>query len=456
MTEKHDMPPEPPGASENLTASNEQSPWPRPGAFQISGLVDSGCKIVGYRESLLQDVNEAPRHIGRLLAAFGVAAVRDEGSGMDAVYRFARSSPSPSAVIGGGPLLVEGEARMEGHRPLKTEEDIRRTLDSLEAEGVRWLSVQPETVDFLAAVHALARERDMKVAARGGVAVEGALRGFVDLLEGAALLATGSAGLRGDGGDGRAHGQPGRGRGGGSGGAGDGRAHGHGRVRQNDGNRERACGPIDVLSAISDSNSAEVRDRLHELAEMGVACASGLLALRRAVFVKESLAAPFLDELPPIVPHTRYLLEMRRAGGYLMGKRSLEHYSGLREPRANEKQRVLDGWERLLEIVSEAHDLGMLILPASRSPQMAVVPGYSLFEEMAVLVHGGIPAEEVLMNASDRARNFYGITGGAVASPTGSDLPEFVLQAGRPPETPEDILNLNVVTGTAAAGGTRQ
>lgn len=58
----------------------------------------------------------------------------------------------------------------------------------------------------------------------------------------------------------------------------------------------------------------------------------GAALLRRAVFLKEAIQAPYLEDLAAIVPHSQYLHHMRQGAGYLAGKRALEAHSGMREP----------------------------------------------------------------------------------------------------------------------------
>lgn len=358
--------------------------------YCISGLVDAGCRIAGYRESLLQDISLAPRQIAMLLSSFGVVAVRDQGSGVDALYRFRNAAGSSILVIGGGPVLVEGKPQMEGDRPISSEEDIRRSLDALYAEQIEWISVLPESIEFLEAVSRLAGERGMKISARGKVAVEGALKGLVNLIEGIASLSEAS---------------------------------------------ERRD-PHVIVESFREGETSRLCARLKSLADRGVAMTTELIALRRAVFVKESLSAPYLEELEPIMPHSRYLRQMRQAGGYLIGKRALEKYAGLKEPTGANKQRIAEGWSRLMEVAACADDLGVTLFPSTRSPQLAVVPGYSLLEEMALLVHAGLSAVKVLSNASDRAKKFFAIRD--------DNLRRVTLQASKVPSTPEDILSLSL------------
>lgn len=52
---------------------------------------------------------------------------------------------------------------------------------------------------------------------------------------------------------------------------------------------------------------------------------------------------------------------------------------------------------------------GVIFLPASKAPQLAVLPGYGLLEELALLVHMGLPATDVLTNATSVAASVLGI-----------------------------------------------
>ena len=97
---------------------------------------------------------------------------------------------------------------------------------------------------------------------------------------------------------------------------------------------------------------------------------------------------------------------------------------------------------RLLEATARAASAGVALLPASRAPQMAVVPGVGLREELALLVFAGLSATEVLDAASSVTPRRLGL---AVEA-----SPRLQLVADRAPQTPQDLLDLRVRTCSAA------
>jgi hypothetical protein len=369
----------------------------RADGFAVSGLVDCSCAVTGYRESPLDDPGDSARAIAELLLRHGVAAVRDLGSGLDATGRFAAHAKGRVAVVGGGPVLVDAAPRAEGDRPVRDADQVRRALDGLVAEEVGWVTVRATQPEFLADVSRAARERGLRVAARGGTALAGACSGQVDLVEGLVALAGSEAGRR----------------------------------------------PVEALTRLADSDPGPLSDRLLRAGAAGAAVVTELVALRRAAFVKESLSAPYLDDLIPILPHVRYMMQMRRSGGYLAGKRALARYSGLAEPSGSVLRQAERGWAVLLEAAARAAAAGVPLLPGSKAPQLAVVPGYGLREEIAVLVFAGVDARTALSAATDGAARWLGLDPAVLAG--------VRLVRPGPPVTPEDVLDLTVAGATGPA-----
>lgn len=104
-----------------------------------------------------------------------------------------------------------------------------------------------------------------------------------------------------------------------------------------------------------------------------------------------------------VYPHTKHLADMRRAGGFVSGRRAMAKHSGAVQPKAAQLRVAETGWQRLLEAVAGAVSDGLVLLPGSRSPQMTLCPGYGLLEELSVIAHAGVSTERTLELATVQA-----------------------------------------------------
>lgn len=354
-----------------------------------AGLVDASCGLAGYRESAVDPVERGPKAIADLLSENGVRAVRSTSDNWASRARFRRLAPG-IAVVGGSPVLVDGACRDEADYPVSDHSELTAVLDAHAALGMSWISVRPSEPGFLRNVVAEARARGLRVSARGPVAAGSTI---VDIID--SFAAIGPALVDG---------------------------------------ARTTWAAVEILGAWAVIAPGALAEHLRRVGDQGVAVSTELLALRRAVFVKESLEAPYLERLTPITPHTGYLIEMRRGGGYLAGRRALARHSGATQPSRAQIKTAEAGWRRLVEGVLVAQEEGVLLLPGSRAPQLTVVPGYGLLEELALLVDLGLPAQEVLSWAGTRSPEVLGLP--SESTP--------LLTSPRVPSTPADVLMLHV------------
>lgn len=361
-----------------------------PAVETVPGLVDAACAVAGYVEHLRGDLRADAQQIARLCTHHGVRAVRDTGSGPAALGRFRAGAGAP-VVVGCGLVLTDGVPR--------TREELMMVGGPAELDGLiehvpqgTWLGVRSDDPEFFAAVGARAKARGILIAGRGAAAGAAGERGHVALVEGLTALL------------------------------------GH----------EVGQGPLHVLTAAARVRAEDVAARLVTLTERGCAVTSELVALRRAVFVRESVDAPYLEDLAPIIPHSAHLVRMRQGMGYLVGKRALEQHSGMREPSAADRRVAEDGWAVVLDALARGVRDGGVVVPASRAPQLAVLPGYGLLEEMALFAHLGIPVRRVLELASTEAARVLRLDAGALGTltvGTGGDPRDTLLRI-RDRETP--------------------
>ena len=330
----------------------------------VEGLVDASVGAGGYRSSLVDSMLDAPNAILRCLSEHGTRAIRVATASWEELWTLRElAADTGLGLIGGGAALSDQQPTSERVRWIRGEAELRRAIQLSALEECCWVNVQSGSADFVSRVCSLAQRSKLRVALQGPVTVADHLHSgdlFLGLIN---------------------------------------------AVR-----RSTAESPLELLRRWADSSAgSEAMALLHRLAGGGVGITSELLSFRRGVFVREGLRAPFLEQLEPILPHSRYVREMRNTGGYLAGKQALRRHAGLVEPSRREAMAAGEGWNRLLEFTASAVALTP-VLPASRAPQLTLVPGYALKEELAALCHAGLELATVLSLATTRAAEFLGIT----------------------------------------------
>ncbi|NOJ58895.1 hypothetical protein [Arthrobacter sp. 260] len=323
-----------------------------PGAHATTPLaIDASVGIGGYRNSLTDPLERATVAILGFWAEHGLTGVRIESSTWEelALLRalVARRDPGERPlprITGGGPTLVDASPRSERDYWVGDPASIAAAVDTAVAHHTGWVNVRVSSTaaahDILTAAHA----RGQRVCYRGP------WHGTEDLLPGDHIPSVADLLREGD------------------------------------------EGAVGILHRWADDASPGV-GRGQELHDRGVTVGTELLALRRSVFLREALEAPFLEELEPVLPHAAYVRQMKRPGGYLVGKRQLRQHAGLIEPTRDDAVRAEDGWANLLTTVGQ---LPGPLIPATRSPQLTSLPGYSWREECSILRHAGIVDPQLL------------------------------------------------------------
>ncbi|MFC0265531.1 hypothetical protein [Alloscardovia macacae] len=322
-------------------------------------LVDASCAVSGYVEDLRADLVQDSARIALLCERYGVGGLRDLGSGVPAKMRFASVNSSINNI--GGTISITDLPplnRSEIYVNKMSQLDEIISLCALIHE--EWLGVRTSTPEFFQAVREVAAPKGVRVCGRGSAVRKAAENGDIQLIDGIASLFP------------------------------------------------NKTSPMSVLIAVAEASDTMFRELTDSLSQSGIGICTGLIALRRSIFVKEALQAPHLEELADIIPHSRYLYEMRQATGYLAGKRALEKHSGMREPTNKERHLLEEGWDRLMKWIREASIGGVNFLPASKAPQLAVVPGYGLLEELALLADCGINPMNLIQIATIKTPDILG------------------------------------------------
>lgn len=361
-------------------------------------LVDGGVSLMGYRESPMDAVTSATDAIVENSIRHGVGVMLDDGSSFEALYR-ARHTGVGSTIIGGGPILTDLHPRTEAERQVSNASDLRRSIGSLQAEESTWLNLRTNDIDFLSTATAAAREAGLKVSLRTSkISALDAAHHQAGMLIGAYHL----------------NGMP------------------------------PAGGARGILEQWAATDPAANDRSCRLIAASGMIVTSGLLTIRRSALPKEALGSPFLEELLPILPHVRYLIEMRRAGGYMAGRRQLAKHTGFQEPTASQKQLALRGWEMLTAATRTFVQHDGQLLPASHGPGLGIVPGHGIKEELTLLAHIYADPVLALRQGTGLARTYLGVpqwsqdkrTGDSDSLYTSMEIthPDVILDLGRKPK----------------------
>lgn len=323
-------------------------------------LIDSSCAVEGYMEDLRGDLTIDSRHIASQCKRFGVGAVRDTGSGISAKSRFQRYEDCVK-LLGGIIAITDSTPYNRSEIIISTVSELSEIISLCNALNERWISVRSTNSDFFYAVRSIAKDAGISIFGRGPGALSAASMGSIDIMDGVASLLP------------------------------------------------IQTSPANALTSAAVADNSWWSNLASILIERGVSVCTGLIALRRSIFLKEAIHAPHLEDLTPIVPHSQYLQKMRQGTGYLAGKRALEIHSGMREPSNKERQILNEGWMRISTWIGDASHNGLTFLPASKAPQLAVLPGYGLLEELALLANIGISPIETIKLATTGAARILGV-----------------------------------------------
>lgn len=305
----------------------------------LSGAVDASIGIGGYRLSRMDRFATPTSSVLDLLEAHNISAGRVECSSWEELSvarvllgRRKDQNRQKPVIFGGGPILVDREPRSEREWWIDSTDDIARAVQMHASLATGWLPVGCERPDLAYQAVEQAHRVGLRVAYSGTKHALDSLEARDHVSDLPGIL------------------------------------------------REPGDSPLRLLQRWSEQQ--EIPRGLDGNPTVG----SGLLALRRSVFVREAMEAPFLEELAPILPHAAYIREMKRPGGYLAAKRKLRENAGLVEPSRAEAQCAEAGWQQLLAIASAMDGL----VPASRAPQFTSLPGYAWHEECSILGHAGV------------------------------------------------------------------
>lgn len=349
----------------DATSGIAHVPFVAPAVRDLSGR----CR--GYREDLATKPWSSVERIFALNRRYGVVEVRDTGNTWEAL-RYIVDVLGVDWVEACGPVLIEGEPNHEIERPVVGTRGARRAVESASLEGASWLMLGSSVSATMArSVVRFSQERGLQVAARPGVLrVEQLAALGVDTVYGAASCF--------------------------------------------------AAFNADEPDVASQALVWSTLDPEMEAARVGeyfvkhdIPLVSEYVATRRRVLLDEAIQARGLEELVPILPAMRYLLEMRKAGGQRIGRQKMAQVGAMQKLGRKGRAQALEGLDRLGAAICQLQRGGVRIIPGSAAPSVGMVPGIGFWEEMEGLSLAGCDAIALLREATARSQGDTRIALGA-------------------------------------------
>lgn len=340
--------------------------------FLMPGLIDCHVHVTGYVEGSPAGVPFKPvKDFLRLLILNGVTTVRDTGNSIETIqyvrewsdkYRSAR-------VVAAGPLLDVPPLVWPFSRIVRDGETARRQVDLLHLEGMDFIKayrgVAPEVLE---AIVAAADRHGMDVAADVGKATAlEACRAGVRSLEHALNLFD--------------------------------------ERTLPEASGDLAPGIEGRLSFWSrvDLRSAGVSEMLDEFRARGTAVCPTLLVTHRLSDLDAMVSEPYLDYMVAVMPYHRHLKRLRGRFGRTIGRGIMNRYLPMPSPTAAAKAEMKAGLEKLREVTRLLHEAGVQLVAGTDAPNPSIVPGFSLHQEMALMVEAGLSPSAVLACATSAA-----------------------------------------------------
>lgn len=308
----------------------------------------------GYRESLASRPWSMIPQIMTLARRFGVIEFVDPGNNWEAL-RYAIDQLGCAGLEVAGPVLTEVEPCHEIERVVTDEEGVERAIRVAVIEGASWIMIGSHVSARVAKmICSAARDAGLRVGARPGTitGVELAELGVDTVYGGVSAVArAGDTDL----------------------------SVAEFAMQWADREPEREAQVVG--SALVDANVALVTE---------------YIASRRGLLLEEAINARLLEELVPVLPATRYLIEMRKAGGQRIGRRAMAEHGAMPNLGRRDRARVSEGLARIGACLAALQRGGVRVVPGSGSPGLGVVPGVGLWEELSALCAHGCDAMELL------------------------------------------------------------
>jgi hypothetical protein len=359
--------------------------------FLMPGLIDSHVHLQGFPSGLQGPPAQPPFALAenflRLLISNGVTAVRDTGNYVETTRyckRWSQSHDGPR-VFPTSPLLDRPPLLWGFSRIIDGTEQARQAVDELHDAGARWISLF-HNLPHPYVVAAAARARDLGLNVTADVrstAPQDVIAANVTSIEHAEnlLRRTGTTS--------------------------DVASNGHsrnasttnGHADSNTTENTSTVGQMQYLSNM-DLDGGEIRRLTDALLEHDTAVCPTLLYSHRWCSVDDMIHEPNLEYMVAVMPAVEQMLGMRSTMGQMFGKSRFRRRLGLSKRSAAEQAEVDLGLHKLGELVTRMHEAGVRIITGTDTPSPSLVPGFSLHQEMELMVRGGMAPADVLASTT--------------------------------------------------------
>jgi imidazolonepropionase-like amidohydrolase len=385
-------------------------------AFAMPGLIDAHVHIAGYREgSPVGAPFEPEKNFARLCALAGVTTVRDLGNSVETIAYMREWSLKFQGprVISSGPILDRPPLAWPFSRMARNGDEVRHAVHQLAGEGLEWIKayrgVEPEvfgTVVEAATSHNLpvavhcGRTTASQASDAGTRSLEHISHALPDLLAGHS-----NGNLPGDG----------------SGYA--------------------------LAWANVDPGGSAATEFVQRLKANGTWMCPTVLVSRRWALIDEMVNEPKLDYAAIVMPYHRELKRMQNPVGMRVGRMYMSRFMPVTTLSRRERKQAEAGLANMAELVVRMHREGVRLVAGTDSPNPSLVPGFSLYDELALLQDAGLSGTEALTLATSAAGELLSdehagvIARGAVA--------DVLCLDGDPAH---DVRELTTLTGVLARG----
>lgn len=331
----------------------------------LPGLIDGHAHVLGYtsRPSAGNPYELDENHL-RLLICNGVTTVRDAGNSierMEYLHWWTKYNDGPD-VFPTSPVLSVPPFDWAFTRITETPDAARKTIQRLDGEGVSTIALHHHlSPSVVRAAADEAQTRDLGVSADVEAISEELLDAGVDCIERIkTLLAPGAD----------------------------------------------SAGPPSSIAAEMrrwsrvNLNASRINRLVDRLAESEVVVTTGLLSTERWCSVDAMIEDPHLEYMTTVMPAAEKMLEMRQPMGMMMGKQPFREHLNIPKLSNEAEAEVEEGLDTLRRFTNRLSDAGVRLVVGTDTPKPSIVPGFSVHQEIELLVQCGLSTAEALRAAT--------------------------------------------------------